>query len=61
MVVEPANAEQVSELVKLANELKFALIPRGGASGLTGGSVPMAAAFRHRPHDPVHKDVAGGS
>ena len=41
MVVEPANAEQVSELVKLANELKFALIPRGGASGLTGGSVPM--------------------
>lgn len=41
MVVEPANAEQISELVKLANELKFALIPRGGASGLTGGSVPM--------------------
>ncbi len=41
MVVEPADAEQVSELVKLANELKFALIPRGGASGLTGGSVPM--------------------
>ena len=31
----------MSELVKLANELKFALIPRGGASGLTGGSVPM--------------------
>lgn len=41
MVVEPADAGQISELVKLANELKFALIPRGGASGLTGGSVPM--------------------
>ena len=33
MVVEPANAEQVSELVKLANELKFALIPRGQRPG----------------------------
>lgn len=41
MVVEPANAHEVSDLVKLANELKFALIPRGGASGMTGGSVPM--------------------
>ena len=41
MVVEPSNAEQISELIKLANELKFALIPRGGASGMTGGAVPM--------------------
>ncbi len=40
MVVEPDSAEQVSRLVKLANELKFALIPRGGGSGMTGGSVP---------------------
>lgn len=61
MVVEPANAEQVSELVKLANELKFALIPRGGASRADRRFGAHAAAFRHRPHDPVHKDVAGGS
>ncbi len=40
MVVEPDSAEQVSRLVKLANELKFALIPRGGGSGMTGGAVP---------------------
>ncbi len=40
MVVEPDSAEQVSQLVKLANELKFALIPRGGGSGMTGGAVP---------------------
>ncbi|MDO5536650.1 MAG: FAD-binding and (Fe-S)-binding domain-containing protein, partial [Desulfovibrionaceae bacterium] len=40
MVVEPDSTEQVSELVKLANELKFALIPRGGGSGMTGGAVP---------------------
>ena len=40
LVVEPADARQVSELVKLANELKFALIPHGGSSGMTGGAIP---------------------
>ena len=40
MVVEPDTTEQVSQLVKLANELKFAIIPRGGGSGMTGGAVP---------------------
>ncbi len=40
LVVEPTKAEQVSELVKLANEMKFALVPRGGGSGMTGGAVP---------------------
>ncbi len=40
LVVEPATADQVSALVRLANEMKFALIPRGGGSGMTGGAVP---------------------
>lgn len=40
VVVEPDTPEAVSALAKLANELKFALIPRGGASGMTGGAVP---------------------
>ena len=40
LVVEPDTPEQMSDLVRLANEMKFALIPRGGASGLTGGTVP---------------------
>ena len=40
LVVEPENAVQVSALVRLANEMKFAVIPRGGASGYTGGAVP---------------------
>lgn len=30
LVVEPDNAEQVAALVRLANDMKFALIPRGG-------------------------------
>lgn len=40
LVVEPDTTEQVAKLVRLANELKFALIPRGGGSGMTGGAVP---------------------
>ena len=40
LVVEPDTTEQVSELVRLANDMKFALIPRGGGSGMTGGAVP---------------------
>ena len=38
--MEPDSAEQVAALVKLANDMKFALIPRGGGSGMTGGAVP---------------------
>lgn len=40
MVVEPDNTEQIARLVRLANDMKFALIPRGGGSGMTGGAVP---------------------
>lgn len=40
LVVTPQTPEQVSAVVKLANEMQFALVPRGGGSGLTGGSIP---------------------
>lgn len=40
LVVSPENADQVCSIIKLANEMQFALIPRGGGSGLTGGAVP---------------------
>ena len=40
LVVEPDSTEHIAELVRLANEMKFALIPRGGGSGMTGGAVP---------------------
>ncbi len=40
LVVTPQNAEQVSAVVRLANEMHFALVPRGGGSGLTGGAIP---------------------
>jgi FAD/FMN-containing dehydrogenase/Fe-S oxidoreductase len=40
MVVFPETTEQIQKIVRLANELGFAIVPRGGGSGLTGGAVP---------------------
>ena len=40
LVVTPTTAEQVSNVVQLANEMQFALVPRGGGSGATGGAIP---------------------
>lgn len=40
MVAEPETAEQIAAITRLANDLKFAIIPRGGGSGMTGGAVP---------------------
>ncbi|MEX2132033.1 MAG: FAD-binding oxidoreductase, partial [Pseudohongiellaceae bacterium] len=38
-IVLPGNVEEVVALVKLANELAFALVPSGGRTGLSGGAV----------------------
>jgi glycolate oxidase len=40
-IVLPKNTEQISQIVTLANEEKFALIPRGSGTGLSGGSIPV--------------------
>lgn len=40
LVTRPSTVEEVEALVCLANEMKFALIPYGGGSGMTGGAVP---------------------
>lgn len=40
-VVWAENDQQVADLIKLANNLKFTLIARGGGTGLTGSAVPM--------------------
>ena len=36
----PESADHIRQILRLANELEFAIIPRGGGSGLTGGAVP---------------------
>ncbi len=40
-VVRPKDAAAVSAILRLANEARFAVVPRGSGSGLSGGSVPV--------------------
>ncbi len=41
LVVFPTNVKEISEILLLANEQKFPVVPRGAGSGLTGGSLPV--------------------
>ena len=40
LVIYPETTEQIQAIVRLANEMGFPLIPRGGGTGATGGAVP---------------------
>lgn len=40
VVVKPANAEEISSIMRLANELNFPVYPRGGGTGVCGGAIP---------------------
>lgn len=40
-IVFPSSDEDISLIVKLANEEGFPIVPRGAGSGLSGGSVPL--------------------
>ncbi len=40
MVLFPETTPEIQAIVRLANEMGFAIIPRGGGSGLTGGAIP---------------------
>jgi len=41
VVVLPSNAEQISEILKLANENQIPVTPRGGGTNVSGGSIPI--------------------
>jgi glycolate oxidase len=41
VAVLPTTAEQVSEVVKLANRLRIPVVPRAGGTGLSDGAVPL--------------------
>lgn len=41
VVVKPANAQEISEIVKLANEYKVSVVPIGGRTGLSGGALSI--------------------
>jgi len=44
-VVFPENSGEVSQILGLANSHKFAVIPRGAGSGMSGGAVPVAGGL----------------
>lgn len=41
LTLKPKTTEQVSQILKYANEKKLAVVPQGGNTGLVGGSVPV--------------------
>ncbi len=41
IVVKPHSAEEISGIVKLANELKVPIIARGGGADMTGAATPL--------------------
>ena len=40
-VLFPQDDGQISQILKLANEEKFNVVPRGAGTGLSGGSIPV--------------------
>jgi FAD/FMN-containing dehydrogenase len=41
LLLKPANAEEVSEILKLADKTKTPLVPQGGNTGLVGAQIPF--------------------
>ena len=44
-IARPKNAQEISAIVKLANELRFPVIPRGAGTALCGHSVAVRVAL----------------
>lgn len=40
-IVFPQDEEQISKILKLANQEKFNVVPRGAGTGLSGGAIPV--------------------
>jgi glycolate oxidase len=45
ILVKPANSMEVSKILRLANEKKVPVYPRGGGTGLVGGAVPTRSGI----------------
>lgn len=45
VVVKPGSAEEVSEVLALANRRRVPVFPRGGGTGLVGGCVPTRSGI----------------
>lgn len=40
-VIKPKTVQELSSIMKIANQEKIAIVPRGSGTGLSGGSVPI--------------------
>lgn len=40
-IIIPRSVDHIAQVLRLANEDRFAVVPRGSGSGLSGGSVPV--------------------
>ncbi len=40
-VAFPGSSEEIAEILRLANEYKFPVVPRGAGTGTTGGALPV--------------------
>jgi glycolate oxidase len=40
IVIKPASAEEISRILKLCNEYRIPVTPRGAGTGLSGGALP---------------------
>lgn len=41
LLLKPKSTQEVSQIIKYANEQNLAIVPQGGNTGLVGGSVPV--------------------
>ena len=41
VVVKPSSTKQISDIIRLANEILIPVTPRGGGTGLSGGALPV--------------------
>lgn len=40
-VAFPATSEEICQIMKLANRMRFPVVPRGAGTGMTGGALPV--------------------
>jgi len=45
LVAFPADTEEISQILKLANNHQFPVFPRGAGTGLSGGSIPRSSGL----------------
>lgn len=45
ILVKPANTHEISKILKIANNYKIPVFPRGGGTGLVGGAIPTESGI----------------